>query len=552
MSACGTALCKDGKGAEYTKMSGTSMACPHTTGVIAQLLQKKVTASEVDLMHALTCEAADNELNMVWSVDTVSRNQLLQVPHQTDTFDKCDLGVGCPKDCSQVGVCSFVQNATRQICQCDKSYGGDDCATKRSPCSPESSNALVMQMADDGQGGGWFFARYAITDIAKGGLVADFAIDSCPTQQQQTPIRSYCLPAGNSYALTVTRGLQPTEVAWKLCDYIGGAPFSGKMSVDGKGGCTFLCDGGSVKVPLTLDSSTNDGWHGAYFALYVEKSGKQFLGGSLPLSEPLSQPMCLQASTCYVFLIELKGDKPKSLAYQLCGFTGTYKDTVRVCIDAKGTCTVTPITPPPIEGCDVAQGGTSIIGFDLLSPSLRGWGNDTISLVSKSNPAEVHVASFGPPALLSSVSTCLTDGCYHLKVGEANQTALYQPGNFWLACNTRGTVPWNAQLCVDSAYGLCYGLKGCPTIKSYARTSASQWYVVYDEVTGALADINNVHGANEICELTDGCYQVFVGAGEFYDEDAYTSVDLCGTPMTLNSRAKMCVTNTPMHFLKYG
>lgn len=37
---------------------GTSMACPHATGVVAQLLQKNPKATPADVQKAMSCDAS--------------------------------------------------------------------------------------------------------------------------------------------------------------------------------------------------------------------------------------------------------------------------------------------------------------------------------------------------------------------------------------------------------------------------------------------------------------------------------------------------------------
>ena len=76
LSACAHIVCK----AEnvYWELSGTSMACPHTTGVIAQLLQKDPSATPAQISKALACDASRNKLSTD-PKDSVSRNLVLQV-----------------------------------------------------------------------------------------------------------------------------------------------------------------------------------------------------------------------------------------------------------------------------------------------------------------------------------------------------------------------------------------------------------------------------------------------------------------------------------------
>ena len=75
-SACAAVMC--GGDRSYCALSGTSMACPHASGVAAQLLQKYPAATAAQVVAAMTCDAAREKLR-VDARDTLSRNLLLQV-----------------------------------------------------------------------------------------------------------------------------------------------------------------------------------------------------------------------------------------------------------------------------------------------------------------------------------------------------------------------------------------------------------------------------------------------------------------------------------------
>lgn len=102
LSACAKKKC--GNEFEYVELSGTSMACPHVSGVLAQLLEKNPSATATTITHALSCDASKNILHMD-KRDSISRNLMLQVPNVIDGFGTCDLGYGCLLDCSGSGMC---------------------------------------------------------------------------------------------------------------------------------------------------------------------------------------------------------------------------------------------------------------------------------------------------------------------------------------------------------------------------------------------------------------------------------------------------------------
>lgn len=97
MSACSSAVCGAG-GEWYESKSGTSMAAPHTTGVLAQYLQQDPTASTAALVHALLCDAAKDRVHL-HTLDSITPNVLLQIPVLSPTMSTCTLGEGCQEVC---------------------------------------------------------------------------------------------------------------------------------------------------------------------------------------------------------------------------------------------------------------------------------------------------------------------------------------------------------------------------------------------------------------------------------------------------------------------
>ena len=159
LSACNTDTCGPG-GDWYIRKSGTSMSCPHVTGVLAQLLQKSGnTASQATLAQALICTATRERLGLD-ALDTVSRNLLLHVPVLTNgvAMDSGIIDHGCNAAltqcsslaCSGRGVClptrpsstvkplhslfydgltllPPVSDGTSTSCHCDVGYFGSHC-----------------------------------------------------------------------------------------------------------------------------------------------------------------------------------------------------------------------------------------------------------------------------------------------------------------------------------------------------------------------------------------------------------------------------------------
>ena len=106
LSACANYQCKNE--IEYVELSGTSMACPHVTGVIAQLLEKIPNGTNNEINKAISCDSSKNILKMD-KKDSITRNVLLQIPKFAGEDLTCDLGVGCLSDCSGSGMCLPVR-----------------------------------------------------------------------------------------------------------------------------------------------------------------------------------------------------------------------------------------------------------------------------------------------------------------------------------------------------------------------------------------------------------------------------------------------------------
>ena len=321
VSACASVMCGAGVENMYAALSGTSMACPHTTGVVAQILQKYPTATPLQVITSMTCDAARLHLR-VDSKDTQSRNLLLQIPPLKTTAGSdvvlCDLGAGCDNDCSGAGVClpwhtKAPLNATG--CHCSAGYYGPSCADTEDPYCSSSTHVNLQMILTDSYGDGWTFSNYALTDAITGLIVGD-ALDSLCTGSEGA--RSYCVLPGRCYRLDVSRGIVPQEVGWSLCQVSGGAPYSGLFCIDERGtDCTQRCDDGTALVPMQLTDSYGDGWNGAYYNVF-SPDGSQLYGGSLPDGLSGINNLCLPMGGCSVIMMESVGTEPSEVGVRVC------------------------------------------------------------------------------------------------------------------------------------------------------------------------------------------------------------------------------------------
>lgn len=149
----------------YSSLSGTSMACPHVAGVVAQVLQKFSTTGKLlpsNIGQAISCEAVKSQLTLD-VLDTISRNYLLQIPRPDDVSTTCDLTAECSglNNCSQKGVClpvspvsSFLDSygdVSYSTCHCDGNiaYGSDCSSSSDVSCPVDATTNVVVNMNAD-------------------------------------------------------------------------------------------------------------------------------------------------------------------------------------------------------------------------------------------------------------------------------------------------------------------------------------------------------------------------------------------------------------------
>lgn len=105
-----------------------------------------------------------------------------------------------------------------------------------------------------------------------------------------------------------------------------------------------------------------------------------------------------------------------------------------------------------------------------------------------------------------------------------------------------GKIPFSAPLCLDSRNGICYGLSGCPVIKSSSRDSSrvSAFISMFDRISNGdmVAYSVPLRGVSDLCELKEQCYHLDVGGRN--DKDGV--YELCGSTFTSPSSGSFCVT----------
>jgi hypothetical protein len=142
---------KNGDEDSYWTISGTSMACPHVAGTVAQWLEKDNTLTPSGVREALQCGAVNGTIAEVFGNDP-TKNFMLQVFRENFSAT-CDLGAGCASDCSGNGACNVGSSG----CDCNKGWTGDTCSEveeKIITCDGNQEIYGAMYMISD-SGDGW-------------------------------------------------------------------------------------------------------------------------------------------------------------------------------------------------------------------------------------------------------------------------------------------------------------------------------------------------------------------------------------------------------------
>ena len=143
-------------------------------------------------------------------------------------------------------------------------------------------------------------------------------------------------------------------------------------------------------------------------------------------------------------------------------------------------------------------------------------------------------------------SFCNLKGCYRLNVELDAQKGLVDKAaalaltatSFFSVCGHRGRIPFSAPLCIDPLYGVCYGVSGCPVLKSYAKRSSRLNAFMSYESAGKEIFVQNlpVRGIREMCTLKPLCYKVAVSGRN----DSNGLFDLCDTTIQAPAIGTMC------------
>jgi len=190
-----------GTQSRYWTISGTSMACPHVAGTVAQWFQKDNTLTPAAVREALQCNGVDNTIEEVFG-DTPTKNILLQIP-DTGTSATCNLGTGCTDSCNGNGWCDT--SATNQsTCNCEKEWDGTTCNEVYDEiitCNDSNSSIWTSLYLESLGGDGWETGSiYELYDETSNTQVMTGTMECGIVQPVQN-----CLDQEHSYSLTFSK-----------------------------------------------------------------------------------------------------------------------------------------------------------------------------------------------------------------------------------------------------------------------------------------------------------------------------------------------------------
>ena len=165
-------------------------------------------------------------------------------------------------------------------------------------------------------------------------------------------------------------------------------------------------------------------------------------GGTLLDGEVDERSVCLAADTCYYLLLDYYGSAPAEIEMNMCGTTIAYNQIGKLCVDATASSCELVLVTADVEPVDSNCTSVAVI---LLDQAGVGWPAADFNVISGTGSFTGGNSSFG---FLEVDNICLPDGCYSFNVHGAESVS-----QLWSIHGVRGPVPWDAEICVEKAYG---------------------------------------------------------------------------------------------------
>lgn len=279
-------------------------------------------------------------------------------------------------------------------------------------------------------------------------------------------------------------------------------------------------------------------------------------GGTLIEGRTGAHHVCFPKSECSIMLIRLDGESPGDISYEVCGYTAYANEILEICVDEYGRCSAEPQIPNQPAACPSGShpSNTNHVPVSVMNFGLKKYSDAVTShtinfQISDVSSNQLIFTANSTNTFLDTFDVCLTDGCYSLEVTGTVSPHLshYQPHGLWVFCGYKGILPFSSSsFCVEHDYQFCYGLRGCPVVVSRAHTSEHHYFVLYGkdqngegDFVDMIADVGPLHGAYDLCDISDGEYQAYFGFGKSY---VHNEVTICQQSIQIPTSARVHIT----------
>ena len=553
-SACASALCN--AHSSYVNMTGTSMAAPFVSGVMAQILQSSPGILPLDATDVMTCIAARGVLDVVQDeLPTVTRNLLLQSPrHENLHAYHCALEEGCPGGCSGNGVCLSGK------CFCDTDWWGDSCHTREFGQHCSDDMVFIPFTLYSPSGEVWKGADFRISAISADGNVEETigVLDSSMCGGRSLT-NGVCLETNRVYGVSLSTDSSPSSMAagYQICGQIGGAPSAHLMKVMPDGGCYFTCP--STMLSVRLNQLVKGGWRGAIYQLMDSDSGVVFAGGTLVSSDMVERHViCPPHTTKGISLIISRGLVPLGGAWQFCDHEGLVGDDFALFERSHSFCRV--IQPSPARSKDPTH---ALGAFDYKGV---GWRKGFVDvLINVNSTMEVYdlyrVTGVSRLSLLTGAANQTVYAVpsrqpfWHLSSytnDDTEQTGgLSSRDKFWIGCGTRGLLGETIRLKPSSANDLVGSscTRDCLPLSTSPARLSNPYDLQLLTITRSvppfdLITIQALGGSVDLClgnaslPGSQSCYRAILGGGSLLSSPSW---QLCGQSFSSSAVIDICV-----------
>lgn len=532
-SACSSSMC--GVSNTYVALSGTSMATPFVTGVVAQLFQAVPDASFEMASDMIGCLAGKGLLDIVQDeAPSVTRNLLLQSPRKGNMEQAvCDLGAGCTSSCSSHGLCQGGE------CLCDSGWWGDSCHTQEFGKHCGDGLVFVGYELFDVAMSGWGSAEFRVERQIDGNVLPVLSTSMCGGRNESSGM---CLEPQKLYKIWVSAdSTSSTHIGYRICGQFGGGPSTQSVTVENDGSCSLVCAHFEYMVLSQGINTLADGWHGGYYQLLDRYNGAVVAGGTLVgFNRVETHPICLKENSDSLVAVIVGSTISGVGTWKFCDRNGPVSDDFAFFDLIKGTCKyVSPLS----------QGVSNEFALGEFSTSGTQW----------DGYVDVRVNTMSSLALYND-SKSYSVGQGHLYHGFVNQsnyivssssdfwhfyssTKNLSSSKFWISCGSRGVLGESFKF-KSSGMSCVRDCLGLNALSQLNNAGANLVTLTAMHFPFELDKIRVLIGSTNLClgdSLVPGslsCFRLIMGAGTVVSSPSWT---LCGIHFPSNAVVDICV-----------